>query len=350
MTEKQTSFVSVIVPVYNGGEKLRQCLDGIFENDYHPFEVIVVDDGSTDDSAALGRRAGARVLPTNKARSGPAHARNLGAAEAQGDILLFVDADVVIKPNTISRVANGFELDPDITALFGSYDDEPGETNFLSQYKNLQHHFVHQNSNPEASTFWAGLGAVRAHAFERLGGFDAERYAIPSIEDIEFGVRIRKAGHRVRLDKSIQGKHLKRWGIVSLLQTDIFCRAVPWSRLILTSQGMINDLNLKTADRACSLLVSMAMLVAALSLWTPWLLLMLVGILLSIWLLNLPIFQFFYKKRGLGFALLTFPLQLGYFFYSGAVFVLSWIRYRLLQNLMLGKKIDVSATDPRAGG
>src|SRR5687767_9347944 len=140
MTQNQT-FVSVIVPVYNGGKFLPSCLDALFASDYSQFEVIVVDDGSTDESAEISRTKGAQVLSTPRRQSGPAAARNIAAEKARGDILLFIDADVVVKGDTIAKVAASFERDPEISALFGSYDDAPGEKNFLSQYKNLQHHF-----------------------------------------------------------------------------------------------------------------------------------------------------------------------------------------------------------------
>ncbi len=335
---KNQPFISVIIPVYNGGKFLPMCLDAVFASDYAHFEVFVVDDGSTDDSAEISRAKGANVLSSNRPRSGPAAARNIAAEKARGEILLFVDADVVLKKDTIRKVAASFEENPDISALFGSYDDAPGEANFLSQYKNLQHHFVHQNASAEASTFWAGLGAVRREAFLSIGGFDCERFAIPSIEDIELGVRLRQAGHKILLDKEIQVKHLKKWEIKSLVKTDVFCRAVPWSKLILTSQGMINDLNLKTSDRACAVLVALSLMTVPFIFWKPALLIVLLAFLLAILFLNRKIFLFFLKKRGVLFAALAYPWQFFYFFYSGAVFVLCWLRYALPQIIGFGKK------------
>ena len=241
-------FISVVIPVYNGRKFLDRCLDAISASLYRSFEVIVVDDRSTDDSAEICRRKGANVLSTGT-RSGPAAARNLAAETAKGEILVFIDADVVVKPDTIGKVARGFEVHPEISALFGSYDDEPAEKNFLSQYKNLQHHFVHQNSSPEASTFWSGLGAIRRDVFIANGGFDCKKFSVPSIEDIDLGFRLRRSGHRILLDAGIQAKHLKKWEVRSHLRTEIFCRALPWSQLIVENAGMINDMNLKTADR-----------------------------------------------------------------------------------------------------
>jgi len=325
-------FVSVVIPIYNGSKFLPTCLDAVFASTYRSFEVIIVDDCSTDDSAEISRQSGARVLSTAK-RSGPGSARNLAAESALGEILFFVDADVVVRPNTIGLVVDRFQKCPQISALFGSYDDEPAEKNFLSQYKNLQHHFVHQNSSPDASTFWAGLGAIRRDVFLEHGGFDCAKFAMPMIEDIDLGFRLRKAGHQILLDPSIQAKHLKKWQVMSHLRTEILCRALPWSRLILEDEGMINDMNLKTQDRLSAGLVGFGLLLVPLTIWYPALIILLVGILLAIIYLNRQLLYFFAGKRGLLFAAMTLPWQLLYFFYSGVVFVLCWFRYRIPQIL-----------------
>lgn len=330
-------LISVIVPVYNGEKFLPKCLDAIFASDYSSFEVIVVDDGSTDASAKISREKGACVIPSERKQSGPAAARNLAAAKAKGDILLFIDADVVVKTETLSKIAARFRCEPEFAALFGSYDDAPGEENFLSQYRNLQHHFVHQNSNSQASTFWAGLGAIRREVFLSVGGFDCEKFQKPSIEDIELGARLRANGHRILLAREIQAKHLKKWTARSILQTDIFCRAVPWSKLILTSQGLINDMNLKTSDRMSAALVGFSILLLPFILREPVLLILLAALLLSILFLNRKIFRFFAAKKGILFAAFAFPWQLLYFFYSGASFVICWFYYALPQYFGFGK-------------
>jgi glycosyltransferase involved in cell wall biosynthesis len=337
-------LISVIVPVYNGSKFLPSCLDALFASQYSSFEVIVVDDGSTDESAEISRKKGATVIPSLRRQSGPAAARNLAAEKTRGNILMFVDADVVVKPETLAKVAAAFNRQPEISALFGSYDDEPGEQNFLSQYRNLLHHFVHQNSNPQASTFWAGLGAIRREAFLAVGGFDCERFAVPSIEDIELGSRLRAAGHQILLDKDIQAKHLKKWTAGSVLQTDIFCRALPWSRLILTSHGLINDMNLKTNDRLSSGLVGLSVALFPFIFWKPILLILLVVFLLVILFLNRKIFGFFLRKKGIFFAALAFPWQFLYFFYSGVTFVFCWFRYALPRILVLKKGESINGT------
>lgn len=340
----QKPLISVIVPVYNGSKFLPNCLDALFASQYSTFEIIVVDDGSTDDSAEISRNKGATVLSTSHRQSGPATARNLAAEKVTGEILMFVDADVVVKKDTLAKVADAFERQPEISALFGSYDDAPGEKNFLSQYRNLLHHFVHQNSNAEASTFWAGLGAIRRETFFEMSGFDCKQFAVPSIEDIELGVRLRAAGHRILLAKEIQAKHLKKWEAISILKTDIFCRALPWSKLILTNQGLINDMNLKTNDRLSAVLVGLSVALVPFIFWKPLLLVLLAVFLLAILFLNRKIFGFFVKKKGILFAALAFPWQLLYFFYSGVVFVFCWLRYGLPRIFDVKKEESINET------
>ena len=323
-------FISVIVPVYNGERFLQRCLEPLTASGK---EVIVVDDCSTDKSAEISRQLGATVLHMPR-QSGPAGARNHGAQIALGEILLFVDADVVLQSDSLERVADDFVKNPDIAAVFGSYDDDPAEENFISQYKNLFHHFVHQQSRIDAQTFWAGCGAVRREVFLAVGGFNSERYPRPSIEDIELGYRMRARGYRILLDKQLQGKHLKKWDLKSLLHADIFCRAVPWSMLILESKGMVNDLNLQTSDRISAILAGLSVAIIPLSILNPQLLIVVLILLAIITLLNHKLYRFLIHRKGLGFAILSFPLHWLYYLYSGVTFVLCWFSHFFRQQLL----------------
>ncbi|MGH7790877.1 MAG: glycosyltransferase family 2 protein, partial [Thermodesulfobacteriota bacterium] len=214
--------------MHNGGEYLSRCLDALLASSYQSYEIIVVDDASTDDSPEISQKKGAVVYKLPR-QSGPAAARNYGAGKACGDVFLFIDSDVLVERDTMARVASAFRNDPGTSAVFGSYDDSPSAADLLSQFRNLFHHFIHQNSRNDADTFWAGCGAMRREIFCVLGGFDESRYSRPSIEDIELGLRLRKRGCKIRLDKELTVKHLKNWKWLSMLRTDIFQRAVPWS-------------------------------------------------------------------------------------------------------------------------
>lgn len=239
--------ISIIIPVYNGGSDFVQCLLALGATTYPHYELIIVDDGSTDGSLAAAKATGSRVLTTG-GPFGPAYARNRGAEKATGEILFFVDADVCVYPDTVTQVARTFQDHPEIDALIGSYDDSPGAQNFMSQYKNLFHHFVHQNSSIQASTFWGGCGAIKKAVFERMKGFD-ENYGQSSIEDIELGYRLKAAGHAILLNKNIQVKHMKRWTLRKVIRSDIFDRGLPWTLLMLQDRRLPNDLNLKISQR-----------------------------------------------------------------------------------------------------
>jgi glycosyltransferase involved in cell wall biosynthesis len=319
--------VSVIVPVYNGAATLGRCLEALARSQGVSWECIVVDDGSTDQSAELARAQGARVVRAGTTPGGPARARNLGVAQARGSLVCFIDADVLVRPDTLARFVRVFEADPALAAAFGSYDDSPDAPGVLSQYRNLLHHFVHQTARPAASTFWAGCGAIRRDVFLAVGGFDPA-YRRPCIEDIELGYRLRGAGHAILLAKEIHVTHLKRWTLWGILQTDIRDRALPWTALIMRSRSLPNDLNLNAASRvsAVSVFALAALLVLGWMKRPAWLAAALpLGALLGC---NRGLYLFFLRKRGLWFTLRVLPVHGLYYAYSALAFAYGAASYR----------------------
>jgi len=224
--------LSAIVPATNDPPTLPACLDAIQASSAPPDELLVV-----------------RVAD----RSGPAAARNEGAARATGDVLVFVDADVVVHRDAFQRIRDAFDAEPDLAALFGSYDDAPAGDTAVSAFRNLLHHHVHHEGAGPATTFWGGLGAMRADVFREAGGFDAERFTAPSVEDIELGMRVTSGGGRIVLDPAVQGTHLKVWTLGQMVHTDLLQRGVPWARLLLEGAGHSGALNLSWRHRLSTL-------------------------------------------------------------------------------------------------
>jgi len=336
--------ISIIVPVYNNAHDVPECLSALGASRHPDSEIIVVDDGSTDDIASVAMPMGVRLLHLAK-NSGPSAARNHGARHARGDILFFVDADMVVAPGAVSRVLTVFAENPDLAAVFGSYDLKPRAKNVVSQYRNLFHHFVHQNGNTEASTFWAGCGAIRRSVFDQIGGFNEKRFPRASIEDIELGYRLRQAGHRILLDKSLQGTHLKRWTLYSMVWTDIVCRAVPWSRLILETKNAPNDLNLQASQRLSLALVSLAGIFLLLAVFRIELLGLSVAALFGVIGLNRKLYIFFSRRRGVLFAVTAVLLHLFYYLYSGLSYLCVWTHFRLARAAAQSPALSREDTD-----
>ncbi len=289
-------------------------------------------DGDSGGSERLAEKFGAKVL-RNPNPEGPARARNMGAHHAKGDILFFVDADVTIRPDAMDRVVAAFQNDTALAAIFGAYDDEPLETNFLSQYKNLFHHYVHHTAKREASTFWGACGAIRRDLFLMMGGFNEgyrrrlSKSTPGTSEDIELGYRLKKSGYKMELIKELKVKHLKRWTISNLLKADIFYRAVPWTRLILREGRFLNDLNTKVSDRISVLGIGLATAMITASLFAPWWIVPAAILLGGVLWLNRDLYRFFRNKRGHWFSLKAIFWHWFYLFYSGLTFAVLWAHH-----------------------
>jgi GT2 family glycosyltransferase len=233
--ERKLLTITAVVPATNRPATLDACLAGLRHAKDGPDEIVVVEDAS---------------LPS------PAAARNDGAARASGEVLVFVDSDVVVHRDAFTRIRDAFAADSELVGVFGSYDDGLPTAGRAATFRNLLHHHVHQRCAGEASTFWSGLGALRRDVFLEFAGFDAKKYAHASVEDIELGMRLSSRGHRIVLNPRIQGTHLKEWTVWQMVHTDFLRRGVPWVRLLLRHPGDLptTTLNLSWQHRLSALL------------------------------------------------------------------------------------------------
>jgi len=244
--------VSIIVPAYNAETTLAECLNALREAMLPADELILFDDGSTDSTRSIAEAAGARIVRNPNLPKGPAHGRNMAAANATRSYLMFVDADVIIHPDAIDRLVKEVGRTGAVAA-FGSYDDHPRSKRLPALYANLRHHFVHQSGNRDATTFWTGIGLIETDTFREFGGYDDVLFAHPSIEDVELGMRLINSGKTIRLVPEAQGTHWKDWTLWRVWHTDIVRRALPWSRLIADGQLPAPDLNLAKKERLLAL-------------------------------------------------------------------------------------------------
>ena len=334
-TDRGRPLVSVIIPYHNAEATIFATLRAVAETTYPHYEVITVDDGSEEKLYdEIAETTGLHLAMLRQ--SGAAAARNWGARAASGELLFFVDADVVIRAETIEEIVRTFEENRDIAACFGEYTPEPqpGLDNFPTVYKNLVHHFTHQTAREDARTFWCGCGAIRRESFEKVGGFD-ESFLAASVEDIDLGYRLTDQGERILLNKKLQVSHGKHYTLFSLIKSDFYDRAIPWSKLMAARNIFEPDLNLKWYNIASALLlIFIPPIIIALGIaygwhriwWTP--LLVLAGYLA----LNYKIFIFVMQRRGIAFLVkfaLMYTLTYVYSVFGFAVGVFAAIRERM---------------------
>ena len=318
-------LLSVVIPARDASSTLEMLLASLAASACPAGEIVVVDDGSREPLEPLARRFGARYI-RNKTPLGPAAARNRGVAETQGEVILFFDADVSVHPDTVGRLAAHFEQDPTVDAVIGSYDDHPSDAGFLSRYRNLLHAWVHQNASRNASTFWGACGAIRREAFLSVGGF-SETYERPSIEDIELGCRLVKAGRKLILDRQARICHHKAWGFWRMVKTDVFDRAIPWTRLILSERRMPNDLNLRGNQRLNAVLAVLTLAVAPAAFTGRGYLAVWLAIFGAYLARNWRFYSYLASSQGVVFAVRAVPVHWLYFVYSCAGFGLGVISH-----------------------
>lgn len=316
--------LSVIMPTVSWTGCFEPCVRAVIEHSAarggEDAEIVVVFDGAGGPPPWWLTDAGVKVFSTGT-RCGPAQARNLGAAEATGNVLLFLDADVELAPDALERIRAAFATSPDLVALFGSYDEAPACSGVVSQFRNLLHHHTHTSHPGRAASFWSGCGAIRSAAFFDVGGFDDD-FRHPSVEDIELGLRVQAAGGRIVLDPSVQCKHHKSWSLRSMVITDIFRRAVPWTQLILESHDFPVTLNLDWGNRLCgaAALFSAALLPLSIAIGSWWPLLAVPVVLLAMAWMHLDFYQLCLRRRGVAFAFAAFALHWLFYLYSTLTF------------------------------
>lgn len=190
-------IASVIVPAYNAETLLPALLESLRKQDGLTFgqdyEIIVVDDGSTDRTAAIPPRYGARVL--SQPNAGPAAARNHGAHAAEAPILAFTDADCIPAPDWLVSLLAPF-ADPQVQGVKGVYRTlENGiiprfvQAEYASKYERMR-------KLPQIDFIDTYSAAYRRETFLSEGGFD-ERFPVPSVEDQEFSFRLARNGHKM---------------------------------------------------------------------------------------------------------------------------------------------------------
>ncbi|MEE2827701.1 MAG: glycosyltransferase family 2 protein [Myxococcota bacterium] len=262
----EAATLSIIIPAYRAEDHLGACLEGFRRQTVgrEQFELLVVDDHSPDATASIAERLGATVLRHQENR-GAAAARNTGAEAARGEVLLFVDSDVVPEPDLVSGtlalfgLGGGSASEPPARVATGRYRAEPANDTAFARYKALWTWFCWEESGArqgESSHVQGSLTAIRQDLFQALGGFD-EGYQGGSVEDYEFSLRLREQGERIVFDDRLGGRH--HFPDYRTCARNYWDRARMWSRLASRGQGFSSgQASLRSAASAAFALGSVA--------------------------------------------------------------------------------------------
>ena len=202
--------------MYRSRDTIEKCLVSIFNSSFTDFEVIGVDDCSNDGSIDLLKKFNVKII-RHEHNLGPSAARNTGAKHAKGKILVFIDSDIEIFPDTFKKIADFLTTNKDFIAVSGYLSPRCKIPNTLSRYKNL---YIHQSYQQEPKTVpWAftSIFAIYKYVFDLSGGFN---FQVRVIEDTLFGVVLTRAGYKLGFDNSIQVKHLHGYNLKKFMKEE----------------------------------------------------------------------------------------------------------------------------------
>jgi len=326
--------ISVIIPIRDGKHTLRFCLDSLKKSELPPSEVIVVDDCSREDCSDLVRSYGFKFLRVDRPQEAE-NARNMGAEMAKGDILVFTDCDMVIQPDALGRIRKSLS-NLHYAAISGVCTPENDQRNLAARYKNLWLYYSYASS-PKDFDYWiSSIGAVRKDAFFSVKGFCTSFQNKYGGGDLEFGRRLKKAGWRIRLDTKIQGKHLKRYSLWSLLKND-YSRGKGWFKFAFRERILtyvVKKLRIANIHPGflLSVVISLALILSLLLIPFHKIFVVCAAFLaLAYLLVNYPLLRFFRRRAGTYFALKVLPLILADHLAAGlgviraAVSCLGWL-------------------------
>ena len=209
--------ISVLIPAFEARETLASTLKSVKEQSLAPLEVIVVDDCSTDGTSDLAREVGATPL-INEVNLGPAVSRNIAARKARGEILVFLDADVIIPPGILMDFATTLREMPDVAAVQTLYTPTCPGDNAVTIYQNFYYYYsLARLKMTHVAVLATWCVAVRKSAFQEMGGFN-ESIPEPTVEDEELGYALTDAGYRILLAKGLQVTHLARYTLRQFLR------------------------------------------------------------------------------------------------------------------------------------
>ncbi len=236
---KRTRFISVIIPNHNGARTIGECLKAVFASRYDNYEVVVVDDCSSDESAEIIRTFPCRIKRLEK-RMGASAARNAGVVESRGEVLFFTDADCLPDENALQISSAAIDMHPK-AIIGGTYTPMPADTDFYSRFQSvLINCFETWKQEPDYIAAHAMI--MERSVFSHKGGFAADIFweKTAGIEDVEFSHRMRRAGYRLVMNPDILVTHRFNFNLVRSFMNALG-RSRRWTFYSLKNGDLLTD-------------------------------------------------------------------------------------------------------------
>lgn len=241
--EPALPVVSVVIPVYNGARTIPVVLESVYNSNFKDFEVVVVHDCSTDSTCTVLKELAEKYpfrlveFPENR---GVSKARNTGARKARGEIILFIDADCIVQPETMERCVAELREGGSI-AIGGAYTRSAWDSDFFSNFQSLYiHHVETKTEHPDYIA--THCMAIRKSTFEEFGGFKEDYFIghAASVEDVELSHRLLAAGHRISRPHGIEVQHMFGFGLVKSVRNAVK-KSKYWTMYSLHNKDVTKD-------------------------------------------------------------------------------------------------------------
>jgi len=190
--------ISVIVPSFNSGEYLRHALASALDQVPGPYEVVVQDGGSTDNTLDILRSFRERVAWVSAPDDGQSDALNKAVARTTGDVVLWLNADDMLLPGSLAAASAAFESDPDLGFAYGDFDIIGSTGEILRRYKSNQYSWTRTFAH--GCYIFSGSLFVRKQALLAIGGFDA---TLRACMDLDLMLRLDAAGRSKHLGRTV---------------------------------------------------------------------------------------------------------------------------------------------------
>ncbi len=301
-------MISIVIPTYNASRFIPDLLGSIFKQAVDDMEVIIVDDCSTDNTVELVKKYPVRLIEMEK-NGGPARARNRGVREAKGDIIFFLDSDVIVLDGAVRAVKEHFQKNPSAKCVIGICATESLNEGFVPHYMAM-FEYIHLIGTPESkvSVFAPRCGAIKKDFFLEIGGYN-ESYKGADVEDFELARRINRTDPIILNDK-IRVRH--QFATFKQAVRNYFKRTVMWVHLFFKEKKLDNAGPTAPSNGIAAICAFVSFILLFLMPAAPLVKNVIILLLIIFFFANLKWWNFMRKEAGLLFA--ARALFLNYFF------------------------------------